>query len=183
MPDGDASIEASHLGGQPPPSSINTEYIRAPTAPCNTSPLQPYTLTLPNLIIHRLFQRFATTMQSNQASRSASASTVPDASRSPSVELLFPDGATNKCIFKHCHVSTSASTHMASLFYMRSHMRTMAENSSTGSHPGSKSPVPHPEANPFYLMEEYCGVSLGRDVERMLAVHAEDVCKHQSYVY
>jgi hypothetical protein len=122
-------------------------------------------------------------MQSNQASRSASASTVPDASRSPSVELLFPDGATNKCIFKHCHVSTSASTQMASLFYMRSHMRTMAENSSTGSHPGSKSPVPHPEANPFYLMEEYCGVSLGRDVERMLAVHAEDVCKHQSYVY
>ena len=115
-------------------------------------------------------------MQSNQSSRSASADTVPDDPRSPSVELLFPDGATNKCIFKHCHVSTTASSQMASQFYMRSHMRTMVENSSTGSHPGSKSPVRHPEANPFYLMEEYCGVSLGRDVERMLAVEAEDVC-------
>ena len=50
---------------------------------------------------------------------------------------------------------------------MRSHLPRSHDNC------GSK--LPQLDYNPFYLMEEYCGVTLGRDVERMLAVKAEDV--------
>jgi hypothetical protein len=98
----------------------------------------------------------------------------PARSRSASIESYVSDTATEACVYKHCGVRTAASDQKAALFHMRSHMRTTAQNSVTGSHPGCRSTLLHPDSNPFYIMEEYCGITLGRDVERMVAVRAEN---------
>lgn len=100
----------------------------------------------------------------------------PARSRSASIESYVSDTATEACIYKHCGVGTAASTQEAAQFRMRSHMRSTAQNSVTDSHPGCRSTLLHPDSNPFYIMEEYCGITLGRDVERMVAVQAEKAC-------
>lgn len=77
------------------------------------------------------------------------------------------DEFTESCFWKHCQVDTRGTSQEVANFYMRSHLRT--------SHDNCQSRLQYLDCNPFYLLEEYCGVSLGRDVERMLAVKAEQV--------
>jgi hypothetical protein len=96
-------------------------------------------------------------------------------SRSASIETYVDDSATASCIYKHCFIRTAGSNQQTADFYMRQHMRAAAQNGMTESHWGCQSSLKHPDSNPFYLMEEYCGISLGRDVERMIAINAEQV--------
>lgn len=106
-------------------------------------------------------------MQSNDSTRSVH--------RSASTDTIVDDNTTETCVYKHCQVATWGTTIADAHFYMRSHMRSTATNSITGSHSGCESTLRHLDGNPFYLMEEYCGVTLGRDVERMMTVQAENV--------
>jgi hypothetical protein len=135
-------------------------FVSLPRASSSIIPLHSYDLII-ILMIHA-------TMQFGN--------TLPARSRSASIESYVSDTATEACIYKHCHVGTAASTQEAAQFHMRSHMRITAHNSVTGSHPGCRSTLLHPDSNPFYILEEYCGITLGRDVERMVTVQAEDAC-------
>jgi hypothetical protein len=93
---------------------------------------------------------------------------------SSSASTFIDDQFTATCVWKHCQIVTRGATDKVARFYMRSHQRTAAETSISDSHYGCQSSLGHLDGNPFYLMEEYCGVTLGRDVERMLSVRAED---------
>ena len=92
-----------------------------------------------------------------------------------SLDTIVDDDFTETCCWSHCQVATTGATAEVALFHMRSHQRSTATASYTGSHFGCAPDLQHPSTNPSYLMEEYCGIALGREVERMLSVRAEDV--------
>ena len=101
----------------------------------------------------------------------------PTHSRASSIETYVDNNATAFCIYKHCYVTTTGSNQQTADFYLQYHMRDAAQNGVTESHRGCQSSLKHPDSNSFYLIEEYCGVSLGRDVQHMVAINAEKASK------